>query len=44
MGDKYKNALPVGWQAVDWIYVTEVMDQWQAVVDTVVKRRLLWTL
>jgi hypothetical protein len=30
----------VGWGDIDWIYLTENMDQWRALVNTVMKHRV----
>jgi hypothetical protein len=30
-----------GWEGVEWIYVTQVRERWQAVVITVMKLRVL---
>jgi hypothetical protein len=30
----------VGWKGVDWIHLTEVRDQWRALVNTVMNLRV----
>jgi hypothetical protein len=30
----------IGWRAMDWIHLAQDMDQWRAVVDTIINLRV----
>jgi hypothetical protein len=30
----------IGWEVVDWIHLTQDRDQWQGLLNTVMKRRV----
>jgi len=34
------NLREIGWEGMDWIHMTQDRDQWQAVVNTVMNRRV----
>jgi hypothetical protein len=34
------DLMEIGWEAVDWIHVAQERDQWWAVINTVMNRRV----